>query len=378
MTIIGQDLKTHYAPPERQTDDAVLALVRQLKNEALLSWFDAVPMGTVIINQYRQILFCNKVFQTLTTSSGIEDTIGLRPGEALNCVNAHTMEAGCGCSDFCNVCGAANAIIKSLDGAADCQECRLTRIENDIEVPLDLQVFAKPIEFRGLPLSIIFVMDISHEKRLKYLNRTFYHGLINGVGGISTLAEILESGPEDSSLFELLLESSRRTLRDVLYHHDLEAAENGRLGMTPGDIDTTVFFDDLIREECILKNMQESCTEVTVDCDTLRTDKRILGHVVRNMLSNALEASPTGLEKVTLTCRRLEDGRTSIIMTNPGDIPKDIRKQIFKRYVSTKSRDRGLGTYVIKLFTERYLGGSVAFASGDGTTTFEVILPVKS
>lgn len=377
MTTIGRDLKTYFASPERCSEDEILQTAMTLKKEPLLSWFEAVPMGTVIINHHRQILFCNEAFRALTGKPACDDNIGMRPGEALDCVNARAVEAGCGCSKFCDVCGAANAIIRSLEGTADCQECRLLRFEDDMELPLDLQVFTKPIEFQGQPLVIIFTMDISHEKRLKYLNRTFYHGLISAVGGISTLTELLEAGPEDSSLYELLVESSKRTLRDILYHHDVEAAENGRLATNIEPLDASAYLNKLILEECIFRNTQASSVEVTTACSTLTSDKRILGHVIRNMLSNALEARVATPGQITLACNQLDDGRVSIAMQNPGVIPKNIQKQMFKRYVSTKSRDRGLGTYVIRLFTEKYLGGTVSFSSGNAITTFEIILPAE-
>ncbi len=51
--------------------------------------------------------------------------------------------------------------------------------------------------------------------------------------------------------------------------------------------------------------------------------------------------------------------------------------QVFQRSFSTKAeRGRGIGTYSVKLFVERYLRGTVGFTSAepDGTT-FSVTLP---
>jgi sensor histidine kinase regulating citrate/malate metabolism len=47
---------------------------------------------------------------------------------------------------------------------------------------------------------------------------------------------------------------------------------------------------------------------------------------------------------------------------NAGGIPKPIALQIFRRSFSTKAtKGRGLGTFSMKLFGERYLGGTVRF-----------------
>ena len=59
---------------------------------------------------------------------------------------------------------------------------------------------------------------------------------------------------------------------------------------------------------------------------------------------------------------------------NPGELPEDIRLQLFKRYVSTKGPDRGLGTYVMRLLGEGPLGGVVAAESSAGRTVFTLDL----
>ncbi|MCJ2164809.1 MULTISPECIES: ATP-binding protein [unclassified Pseudodesulfovibrio] len=368
-------LTTHFASPERDSLEVIRSLAGQLQQETTLSLLNAVPMGVVLVNRHRQIVFCNDLFRQLSLKNK-EEVLGLRPGEALDCVNSCLEKAGCGCSIFCDVCGAAKAIVKSLDGTADCEECRMVRRVNETEMQLDLQIFTRPFNLNGQSLTLVFTMDISHELRLRYLNRTFYHGLINGVGGISMLTELIEAEPEDTNLFPLLVDSSRRTLKEVLYHRDLYAAETDRLNINMALFKAKPYLENLIGEECRFKNTQPSCVEMKLEDDiSLFSDKRLLGHVLRNMLDNALEARENNPGRITLSCRRSKDGRTTISLENPGLIPEDIQKELFKRYVSTKSRDRGLGTYVIKLLTETYLNGKVNFNSRNGMTTFEIMLP---
>jgi sensor histidine kinase regulating citrate/malate metabolism len=51
--------------------------------------------------------------------------------------------------------------------------------------------------------------------------------------------------------------------------------------------------------------------------------------------------------------------------------------QIFQRSFSTKGAGRGLGTYSIKLLGERYLHGTVSFASSaEQGTIFQISLPL--
>ena len=57
-------------------------------------------------------------------------------------------------------------------------------------------------------------------------------------------------------------------------------------------------------------------------------------------------------------------------------MPRSIQLQVFQRSFSTKGAGRGIGTYSIKLLTERYLGGKVSFVSEDGIgTRFSCHLP---
>lgn len=371
----ANDILTFFASPERDSLEDVQKVSEQLKKEILLPWFNAVPISVVVVNEHRQILFCNDAFNKLCLKSSSEEIVGKRPGEALECLHSTKALTGCGCSEYCDVCGAANAIIKSLDGEEDCQECRMMRMVGNEEVPLDLQVFTKPIEFHGKTFTLFFALDISHELRLQYLNRTFHHGLINSAGGITALTEMIDADEQDAILFPLLLDSSRRLMRDVLYHRDVTAAEQNRLAVEVEPIETRPYLTKLVGEECSIRNTQCSFLEMDIQCDTFESDKRVLSHVLRNMLVNALEAREEVSGPITLSCMKDSEGKAVISLSNPGEVGSTIRKQIFKRYVSTKSHDRGLGTYVMKLLTEKFLGGKVDFTSKNNTTTFTVTLP---
>jgi sensor histidine kinase regulating citrate/malate metabolism len=56
-----------------------------------------------------------------------------------------------------------------------------------------------------------------------------------------------------------------------------------------------------------------------------------------------------------------------------------IQLQLFQRSFSTKGAGRGIGTYSIKMFTEKHLGGQVRFDSFEPVgTIFQVMLPYPS
>lgn len=114
----------------------------------------------------------------------------------------------------------------------------------------------------------------------------------------------------------------------------------------------------------------------TPDSFTMRTDKTLLRRVLGNCIKNALEAVSKGAE-ITLTATR-KDEQVSFAIHNPGVMPEAVKRQIFQRSFSTKGPGRGLGTYSIRLFTKKYLNGSVHFTSQeDMGTTFYITLPLS-
>ena len=109
----------------------------------------------------------------------------------------------------------------------------------------------------------------------------------------------------------------------------------------------------------------------------ISTDRTILGRVVFNLIKNALEATKNG-DSVEMSCI-LNDGNIEYRVKNNSVIPPNVRSQIFYRFFSTKGKGRGIGTYSIKLLTEKYLHGKVFFESDEiNGTIFHVVIPINN
>jgi sensor histidine kinase regulating citrate/malate metabolism len=95
------------------------------------------------------------------------------------------------------------------------------------------------------------------------------------------------------------------------------------------------------------------------------------------MVKNALEASAEG-ETVAMGVRPI-DSEVEFWVHNSGSIPRNQQLQVFQRSFSTKDRNRGLGTYSMKLLAENYLSGRVAFESTpEEGTTFRLRIPFQA
>jgi sensor histidine kinase regulating citrate/malate metabolism len=108
-------------------------------------------------------------------------------------------------------------------------------------------------------------------------------------------------------------------------------------------------------------------------CETeILSDGVIIRRIVGNMLKNALEAIHPG-DAVTLSCHE-QGGRLLFTVHNPGVMAPHVQLQLFRRSFSTRGESgRGLGTYSMKLFGERYLKGEVTFESNAETGTLFIL-----
>jgi len=370
-------LHTDYAPAERADADIlqqdIVLFAEDTLQHALL---DAAPDIFLILNEQRQIIFANETtLKTLGVPSA-EALFGLRPGEAVDCVHATENAGGCGTTEFCKNCGAVNAILSSLRGKETVNECRIIQKNGDA---LDLRVWATPLTVQGKIYSIFAIKDIANEKRRRVLERIFFHDILNTAGGLQGLAEILQdsAGDEADELKRLVFGLAEELVDEIKAQRLLLAAENGDLAIEKTKVSVRPLLHDVLN---IYKEHEVTQGRyIQIDPRTpnirLETDETLLKRVIGNMLKNALEACQP--EETATMGATLSGAEIEIWVHNPAFIPRKTQLQIFQRSFSTKGAGRGLGTYSIKLLTERYLDGRVSFTtSPEAGTTFRVFFPV--
>jgi PAS domain S-box-containing protein len=160
----------------------------------------------------------------------------------------------------------------------------------------------------------------------------------------------------------------------------LERIEQGIVQAQPTEIDVVHQCIEQIEE---LRGLAKPGQRIDYDHEgeerMVVTDPQMLGHVITNLVSNAVKYSPAGTPVLLRT--RIADGRLTITVADHGvGIPAEDQQHLFDRFfrgsnVST-IQGTGLGLNIVKRYLD-LLGGTIAFTSAPGSTVFTVELPQR-
>jgi len=375
--------KTVYASAER-ADIAQLNTDFKKFSESnwLNSFIDTLPEVVAILNNERQIVFGNDVLLNLLGIKHKSDLLGLRPGEAMNCVNAKSNEGGCGTSEKCKFCGAVNSILESQHSLKKVtKECRVTTNKDGINDYLDLKVTTAPFNFNNETFWILSIEDLTDVKRREVLEKMFFHDILNIVGSLKGVSDLLVDPDNDEQTsqqyIDIVNNLSKELLDEIMAQRVLVFAEKGDLEPVFSELSTLRLLQEplsYLSHHDVAKMKNLNIDPAAIDTN-IHTDKTILSRVIINLTKNALEASKAG-ENITLNCIKEKEG-IKFTVHNSSYMPPHVQAQVFQRSFSTKGKGRGTGTYSIKLLTERYLKGSVGFISTpENGTTFFVLIPI--
>lgn len=378
----GKDtVATYFAPPERAAPEELERELQEVVKSPLFQAIqDSIDGYLMILNPHRQVLAINK---QLLLDLGLEKPdclIGNRPGEILGCVHASQEPGGCGTSKTCSTCGAVISIVTSqTQKRSVVNECLATVKRNNHMESAEFRVRATPVKIGNHDFTILVFNDISGDKRREILERTFFHDILNTIGGLLGWSQILErfENIDPKEVATRIVVLSQRLSREVQEQRTLTQAEEGALELS---IEQTVVQKIMENLESVFSAHQAAKDKTLVfdkvdPKEEIKVDATFLVRVLTNMIKNALEAIPKG-ETVRVWFER-DQGIPIFKVHNPGVIPENVALQIFKRSFSTKSaKGRGIGTYSMKLFGERYLKGKVDFeTSSEKGTIFHISLP---
>ena len=372
-------METKFAPPDRSSDENILQSNLSLENITYLNdIFCSLSYILCILNENRQIVFTNNILLKKLGVKNVQEVLGKRFGEAINCRYAFEEEAGCGTSEHCRYCGAVNTMLMcQKTGLKSTGECRIRTLTDGTENFLEVEVTATPFIHEKSTYMIFSLSDISDRKRKEIIERIFFHDLMNVAAGLHGFFDVFNIMDEDiqKKYAKIGASLSQQIIDEINAHRQLSEAENKKLIIQPQLLNSLTFIQQIANDLKFIDVAKEK--SIVVDKNSLdvsfESDPVILRRVLYNMVKNALEASTEG-QTVTLTVSEI-DKKLKFSVHNPKFIPREVELQIFMRSFSTKGSQRGLGTYSMKILGEQSLGGTVDFTNSqtDGTTFFIVL-----
>ncbi len=371
--------KTDFLSAERSEIAILKSQMKQIESDELFNHIvNSFQKIILVINDKREIVYKNDAFAEILGIKTSEEIISLRPGEAVNCIHADEVN-GCGTSKACQYCGALRAIMDVLKTKKPAsRECSiLSKDEEENPRSILLKVDATPIKISGNDFIMVSFTDISDSKRKERLERIFYHDILNTAGAINGLVEIIDMDEKPSPhVITLLKKSSKTLIEELLVQRQIFLAENNELEIRMEIVNTDDVIQDAISH---VESMQISNDRLLMTCDEnenidFYSDKIILRRILINAIKNAVEASVDN-DRITV-CSYREEDNVIFSINNPKVMDEPTRLQVFKKSFSTKGKGRGIGTFSMKLLTEKYLSGTVSFESKEGEgTTFFISLP---
>ena len=365
---------THFS-----SNDVLESLIPESGTKAFITGLiNACPGFVLLLDEDRRLVYSNRKMMDALSIVDFERVFRLRPGDLFQCVNSVNNNGGCGTAEGCEYCGAMNSMIASrTEGKTVTNQFRVLGASNGRSRANVFRFTSTPFHVDEKFFYLVTLEEINNEIRKTELEQIFFHDLMNSVGGLFGVIELLKEKEDIEPLYIDILEASYNSLYDSINEQkQYSQAESGVLRtkkemLHPQDliIEATLPFNE--------KSGYKPALEIAEDSADLifRSDSSLLSRVLINMIKNALEASE---EEETVTVGATQrNNHLRFWVHNPGHIPRETQLQIFERSYTTKGRGRGLGTFSMKLLGENYLGGKVNFSSEEETgTTFWIDLPM--
>jgi len=373
-------MKSHFATPERKSPQELHTEIEHINSSILMSRLLTSVNGILaILNPHRQIISVNTQFLEWCGVKNAQSLLGLRPGEVLECSYCHLEKGGCGTSEYCSTCGAAIAIVSSMEKKEAVEQICALKTEKDRQVQeMVLKVKAQPMELQGKTFQLLYLQDITRQQHRAALERSFFHDINNMLFGLAGASEMLGMENPHSQFLPMMEQALHRIRQEMDIQKQLLKSKDCTISTHWLPINVSLLLNELGQffQQHPACRGKKLIIEEPEQGEEIISDRSLLFRILSNMITNALEASVEG-DTVKLWVER--DKSLSFKVWNRQSIPENVSLRIFQRnYSSKEGEGRGFGTYSMKLFGEQILGGKVRFTSSqEEGTLFQLSLPVS-
>ena len=142
----------------------------------------------------------------------------------------------------------------------------------------------------------------------------------------------------------------------------------------------------IINEALIAESQRMSASEITFvyeptqDLPKVYCDRSKILAVMRNLIGNAIQAMPSGGE-LKIECRMIIGDDSPSIQISISDtgvgIPKEIVRDVFEPFFTTRTKGTGLGLAIVKRIVTQHGGKAEVDSDQRCGTTFWIILPAN-
>jgi PAS domain S-box-containing protein len=175
------------------------------------------------------------------------------------------------------------------------------------------------------------------------------------------------------------IKTAIHNLTDILNDFlSVSKLEEGRVQNSPAELDLRFFVAEIISEMQGIKSGAHSIRHEHSGPDVVIVDKKLLKHILFNLISNAIKFSPEGGE-ITVEVKAQNASISISVQDNGIGISKEDQQHLFERFFrgrnATHIQGTGLGLNIVQNYAD-LMNGSISFESAEGAgTKFTLIIP---
>lgn len=205
------------------------------------------------------------------------------------------------------------------------------------------------------------------------------HDLRSPLAALLNLVEVLRHRPDlDARRQEELLERIDRTAREmsalVIDLLDLTRSEHGVMPLDRSEADLAATVRRAVAQATALDG-EGVDVELDVESVVAAVDHRLVGRIVSNLVTNALQHIPAG-GRVWVRLRRAAEGALLTVEDDGPGIPDDAKPRVFELFGrGERSASLGIGLQLVRRFAELHDGWAAVGDRPGGGASFRVLIP---